>query len=392
MGEFVGIDPSGAHDLIHRLEAGEGLLGSVRPLLDAAVAEAGEDWSGRHGTAALARVAAFLQDARRELRWRIDAAEQLVPVRERGLIRVAFPFAEEAEATRAAGTTAAAVLAALGLPPPAPGRAAGASRVAGTSRSGDAAPPGSARPGALRALADERASAVERATVIERALAVERALAGDGAVAGDPAYAAALLAALGPDGLVLALRCWTEAEAAGEREGLPPAALARAAAASPGLLARAFAAAERTARLGEEWRELPVTAPADVLTTLLALGRPSGAFLTVVAVELLNRRPDAGPDWNLHHLVHACRARPEAFQELLAEHPKETGVLLDAYALGTHPAYERALAGALHAALEPGAGADGLRERAWLGLVGALDGEHPLWHALEPALHAGGRP
>ncbi|MEU6791984.1 hypothetical protein ABZ907_09825 [Nonomuraea wenchangensis] len=344
MGEFVGIDPSRAHDLIRRLEAGSLLLGGVRPLVDAAVAEAGDDWAGRHGATVLRRAQEFLHDARRELRWRIDTAEQLVPVRERGLLTAAFPFTGEAEATRAAGETATAVLAAL---------------------------------------------AAGRPDEVERAFAATAEPAGE--AVGDPAYAAALLGALGPDGLVLVLRGWSEAEVPGERDGLPPAALARAAAASPGLLARAFAAAERTGRLGEEWRELPATAPADVLTTLIALARPSGAFLTVVAVELLNRRPDAGPDWNLHHLAHAYRAVPEALQELLAEHQKETGVLLDAYALGTHPPYERALAAALRHALEPGAGADGLRERAWSGLTGGLDAGHRLWQDLETFRDAGER-
>ncbi|MET8991669.1 hypothetical protein ABZW49_39985 [Nonomuraea wenchangensis] len=368
MGEFVGIDPSRAHDLIRRLEAGSLLLGGVRPLVDAAVAEAGDDWTGRHGATVLRRAQEFLHDARRELRWRIDTAEQLVPVRERGLLTAAFPFAGEAEATRAAAETATAVLAAL-----ATGRPDEVERAfaAATGPTGETA--GEAADGAARVAAGEAAGRAAREA------------------AGDPAYAAALLGALGPDGLVLVLRGWSEAEVPGERDGLPPAALARAAAASPGLLARAFAAAERTGRLGEEWRELPATAPADVLTTLIALARPSGAFLDAVAVELLNRRPDAGPDWNLHHLAHAYRAFPEALQELLAEHQKETGVLLDAYALGTHPAYERALAAALRHALEPGAGADGLRERAWSGLTGALDAGHRLWQDLETFRDAGER-
>ncbi|QYC39959.1 hypothetical protein Nocox_11705 [Nonomuraea coxensis DSM 45129] len=362
MGEFVGIDPSRAHDLIRRLEASSMLMDGVRPLMDAAVAEAGDDWAGpRHGAAAVARAQAFLRDARRELRWRVDTVEQSVPVRERGLLTAVFPFAGEAEATRAAGGTATAVLAAL-----ATGRHDEVERALTAPAAGT---PDSTTRGTTDGTTDGTTG--------------EPAHAAAFAAAGDPAYAAALLGALGPDGLVLVLRGWSEAEVPGERDGLPPAALARAADASPGLLARAFAGAERTGRLGEEWRELPATAPADVLTTLIALARPSGAFLDAVAVELLNRRPDAGPDWNLHHLAAAYRVFPEALQELLAERPKETGVLLDAYALGTHPAYERALAGALRHALEPGAGADGLRERAWSCLTGALDPEHRLWPALD---------
>ncbi|MEW9548197.1 hypothetical protein [Nonomuraea sp. NPDC050783] len=434
MGEFVGIDPSAAHRLIRRMEAGEGLLDGVRPLLEAAVAEAGADWAGRRGCAAVRRARRFLREARRELRWRIDTAEQLVPVRERGLLTVTFPFGGEAEAARTGRSAATAVLAALPStrttgPPTGPatepptesptGPPTG--RAAGTSRSGDAPtphqPPATRTPTPTEApTTAKRANPTERATPTEQSIpteqagtvegvgpdqwaasggwvaVVERVLGGCGEVVGDPACAAALLAGLGPGGLVLVLRGWVAAEAGGERDGLPPAVLARAAGAAPGLLARAFAAAERTARLGEEWRELPATAPADVLTTLIALARPSGAFLNVVAAELLNRRPDAGPDWNLHHLAHAYRTRPEALQELLAEHPKETGVLLDAYALGTHPAYERVLTEALRHALAPGAGADGLRERAWLGLAGALGGEHRLWPALENVPPAGRHP
>ncbi|PZG00035.1 hypothetical protein, partial [Nonomuraea aridisoli] len=111
----------------------------------------------------------------------------------------------------------------------------------------------------------------------------------------------------------------------------------------------------------EEWDGLVGGAPMSVLAALITLGRPSSLFVNRVAVEALNREPpDPRP------LVLAYDAFPGAFQQLLAEHPRETGVLL------TTAGDDEALAAALHGALRPGSGADGLRERAWLNVVRAV--------------------
>ncbi|MGW4799791.1 hypothetical protein ACWEPC_45985, partial [Nonomuraea sp. NPDC004297] len=261
MGEFVGIDPRGAHELIRRMEAGKAFLGRTRPSLDAAIAEAGPDWAGHQGSTAVRRAWAFFHESQQDLRWRVDTAEQLVPVRERGLLTADFPFGSESEARQDAEDTAAAVRAALDDP---------------------------------RALARALSAAVGKA--------------------GDPAYAAALLAALGPETFTGALRLLTGA----------PLGEADAA-----LLARAFAGAERTGRLGDEWHALAETAPAEVLTALVSLAGPSGTFLGRVALALLDR---PGPVEDLGGLVAAFAANPVAFQEFLAGHPGQAATLLTAAA------------------------------------------------------------
>ncbi|PZG20270.1 hypothetical protein, partial [Nonomuraea aridisoli] len=113
MREFVGIDPRGAHAVIRRMEAGKEALDRLRPLLDAAIAEAGEDWAGDPSAAALHRARAFLDESRQELRWRIHTLEHLVPVRERGMLTGTFPFATEEDAVETADRHARAILHAL---------------------------------------------------------------------------------------------------------------------------------------------------------------------------------------------------------------------------------------------------------------------------------------
>ncbi|MGW3344422.1 hypothetical protein ACWDA3_14000 [Nonomuraea rubra] len=342
MGELVGIDPRGAHDLIRRMEAVKAFLGRTRPGLDAAIAEAGQDWAGRQGSTALHRAWAFLHESQHDLKWRIDTVEQLVPVRERGLLTATFPFSAESEARHEAEQAATAIRGALDAP----------------FSSGPAA------------------------------TQVAQAVAATAGRAGDPAYAAALLAALGPDAFVHALHALTTAD---EHPALPPDTPQRAAdthsttldathgadaahgaggaeaaaGGAPGasvegargaaaLLARAFASAERTGRLGDEWQAVAESASPQALSALVSLAGQSGAVLHRVALALLDR-PEPGRD--LHGLITAYAANPLAFQQFLAEHPRETGTLL---ATG-----DPALPAALDEALKPGAGADGLRERAW---------------------------
>ncbi|GAA2874502.1 hypothetical protein [Nonomuraea rubra] len=327
MGELVGIDPRGAHDLIRRMEAVKAFLGRTRPGLDAAIAEAGQDWAGRQGSTALHRAWAFLHEAQHDLKWRIDTVEQLVPVRERGLLTATFPFSAESEARHEAEQAAAAIRGALDAP----------------SSSGPAA------------------------------TQVAQAVAATAGKAGDPAYAAALLAALGPDAFVHALHALTTTndhptlppdtpqDASEAPTGTPQGAADTHSATpeatqSPGaaLLARAFASAERTGRLGDEWQAVAESASPQALSALVSLAGQSGAVLHRVALALLDR-PEPGTE--LHGLITAYAANPLAFQQFLAEHPRETGTLL---ATG-----DPALPAALDEALKPGAGADGLRERAW---------------------------
>lgn len=319
MGEFVGIDPHGAQELIRRMEAGKGHLGRTRAGLDAAIAEAGQDWAGRQGATAMHRAWAFFDESQHDLKWRIDTIEQIVPVRERGMLTGTFPFGSEAEAVRSAEEAAHLIRATLDDDDTAP-----------PTEDGDAVPAAEAGEGGQAVPAAEKGGAGRAVLAAE---------------VRDPAYAAALLTALGPDAFTRAL---------GGRDG-----------ALGGGLAEAFASAERTGRLGDEWYELVGSAPVGVLTSLVTLAGQSGTFLNRVAVELLNRPPD--PGWSPHDLVRAYEDEPLALQQLLAEHPHETRALLDAAT--RDPGLEEALAGALHEALKPGAGADGLRERAWRNIV-----------------------
>ncbi|MEV0614165.1 hypothetical protein AB0I81_12645 [Nonomuraea sp. NPDC050404] len=319
MGEFVGIDPRGALELIRRMEAGEALLGRTRPRLDAAIDEAGQDWAGHQGSTALHRALGFFHESRRELKWRIDTIEQLVPVRERGLLTATFPFDGEAEARRSAEETADTIRTALETPP-----------------TDDDSPTND------RARADDGSSADDGEG--GTAARVGRVLSDVRGEAGDPAYAAALLAALGPHTLVRLLEAVPD-----DQEDAPAGAPA-------GTLARAFASAERTGRLGEEWQAFAETAPPHVLTSLIAHAGQSGPFLNRAALTLLDR-PD--PAWDPHGLVTAYAANPLAFQQFLAEQPAAAETLLSI------AAGDPALAGALHEALRPEVGADGLRQRAW---------------------------
>ncbi|QFY12919.1 hypothetical protein GBF35_45875 [Nonomuraea phyllanthi] len=342
MGEFVGIDPLGADKLIQRMEAGKGVLGRARPGLETAIAEAGQDWAGREGVTPMHRTWAFFDESQQDLKWRIGIIKRMVPTQQKGMLTGTFPFTSETEAVEAAGKDARTIAEALKLH-------------------------------------DQHLSG-QSWNEVEKALS---ALKGR---ADDPAYAATLLAALGPKTFQKLFRDWMNTQAKGDRRGLAPDALKRAGDASPGVLARIFASAESSGRLGSEWQKMVETAPSDILTALVALAPQSGTFLNRVATNLLNRPPNSDayptdPNWNLYNLAKAFGGNPEAFQRLLADHQKEAGILLDAYTIRTAgvPAYEEALAKALHGALKPGAGADDVRERAWLTVIDSIGSENTLW-------------
>jgi hypothetical protein len=342
MGEFVGIDPLGAEKLIRQMETGKDVLGRARPGLEAAIAEAGQEWAGREGVAAMHRTWAFFHESQQDLKWRVNTIKRMVPTQQKGMLTSTFPFSNETEAAQAAKKDAAAITEALKRHD---------QHLSGQSWS-----------------------------------EVEKALAALKGRADDPAYAAALLAALGPKTFQKLFRDWMNTHAKGDRRGLTPDALKRAGDSSPGLLAKAFASAESSGRLGNEWQKMVETAPSDILTALVALAPQSGAFLNKVATNLLNRPPNSDafptdPNWNLYNLAKAYQTNPEAFQRLLAEHQKEAGVLLDAYTIRSTgvPAYEEALAKALNGALKPGFGPDDVRERAWLTVINSIGSEHTLW-------------
>nr|WP_311132278.1 hypothetical protein [Nonomuraea gerenzanensis]SBO93791.1 hypothetical protein BN4615_P3305 [Nonomuraea gerenzanensis] len=186
---------------------------------------------------------------------------------------------------------------------------------------------------------------------------------------GDPAYAAALLAALGPGAFTRVLGILTgapdapsdtaDAHGSTADAGNAAAGATAAGAGEAALLTKAFASAERTGRLGDEWRAMLESAPPQTLTALVTLTPQSGTVLNHVAVTLLNH-PTPPP--RLHALITAYTTNPLAFQQFLAEHPHETAKLL--------ATADPALKPALDEALKPGVGADGLRERAWSNVQG----------------------
>ncbi|MFC5830040.1 hypothetical protein [Nonomuraea insulae] len=342
MGEFVGIDPLGADKLIRQMETGKEVLGRTRPGLEAAIAEAGADWAGRAGVAAMHRTWAFFHESQQDLKWRIDTLKRMVPTQQKGMLTATVPFSNRTEAEQAAKNDAAAIT------------------------------------GALKHH-DKQLSQQSWAEVEKAAAALKGRV-------DDPAYAAALLAALGPKTFQKLFRDWMNTQAAGDRRGLTPESGKRAGDGLPGLLAKAFASAQSSGRLGAEWKKMIETAPSDVLTALVKLAPQSRTFLTQVAINLLNRPPNSDtfptdPNWNLYNLAKAFAANPEAFQRFLAEHPKEAGIMLDAYTIKSSgvPAYEPALAEALDGALKPRFGADDVRERAWINVINSIGSEHSLW-------------
>ncbi|MEV4179289.1 hypothetical protein [Nonomuraea sp. NPDC049709] len=342
MGELVGIDPLGADKLIRQMEAGKDVLGRTRPGLEAAIAEAGPDWAGRTGVTTMHRTWAFFHESQQDLRWRIDTLKRMVPTGQKGMLTATLPFSSRTEAAQAAKEDAAAIIEALKRH-------------------------------------DEHLSQQSWSEV-------EKAVAALKGRVDDPAYAAALLAALGPEAFQKLFRDWMTTQAGGDRRGLTLEAGKRAGAGSPGLLARAFASAESSGRLGPEWQKMVESAPSDILTALVRLAPQSGTFLNRVAVNLLNRPPNSDafptdPNWNLYNLAKAFAANPEAFQRFLAEHPKEAGVLLDAYTIRSSgvPAYEAALAQALDGALQPRSGSFEVQERAWIVVINSIGSDHSLW-------------
>ncbi|SPL92932.1 unnamed protein product [[Actinomadura] parvosata subsp. kistnae] len=342
MGEFVGIDPLGADKLIRQMETGKDVLGRTRPGLESAIAEAGADWAGRAGVTAMHRTWWFFHESQQDLKWRVDTLKRMVPTQQKGMLTATMPFSNQTEAAQAAKKDAAAITEALKRH-------------------------------------DEHLSGQSWAEVEKAAAALKGRV-------DDPAYAAALLAALGPTAFQKLFRDWMNNRAAGNRRGLTPESAKRAGDGLPGLLAKAFASAESSGRLGTEWQKMVETAPSDILTTLVKLAPQSSTFLTKAAINLLNRPPnsDAFPtdaNWNLYNLAKAFAANPEAFQRFLAEHPKEAGTMLDAYTIRSSgvPAYEEALAEALDGALKPKSGVDEVRERAWINVINSIGSEHSLW-------------
>ncbi|SEH04125.1 hypothetical protein SAMN05444920_1633 [Nonomuraea solani] len=341
MGEFVGIDPRGADQLIRQLESGKDILGRARRGLEAAIAEAGASWTGAQGAVAMHRSWAFFDDSQRDLKWRVDTLKQMVPGSGTGLISSFFAFDNEAQAAQQGKTDAAPISEAL------------------------------------------------KRHEIENTVASWRKVAAATGVTreklNDPAYAASLLAALGPERFRALFMHWMKDKGSAADRGLPPAVLQQGRE-SLGPLAEAYANAERAGRLSEEWRgKFMESTPPGVLTALVAMSKPSSGLLNQVAQRVLGRPLGAdlptSPNWNLNALVDAYDVDPQALQTLLADNKDAASWLL-------HPqrarmsgiaGLEGKLAGVLDKALKSGAGADGVRDRAWFNIIRGMGAEDTPW-------------
>ncbi|MEV4104423.1 hypothetical protein AB0J42_29625 [Nonomuraea sp. NPDC049649] len=341
MGEFVGIDPSRAEQLIREMEGGKDVLGRTRPGLEAAIAEAGASWTGPPGVAAMHRSWAFFNETQRDLKWRMDTLKQMVPSSGNGLLSVVFLFDSEADATRQGKADAKPIAEAL--------------------------------------------KQHEIENTVETWRKVTEATAATKEKLKDPAYAAALLTALGPDTFRALFMHWVRDKGPAMDRGLPPGVLQQGREAL-GPLAEAYANAERAGRLGEEWRGkfLESTQP-GVLTALIAMSKPSDRLLNQVAARVLGRSLESdlptSPNWNLHALVEAYDANPQALQTLLADNKDAAGWLL-------HPQrarmsgvtdLEAKLAGVLDKALNPEAGTAAVRDRAWFNIIQGMGAENSPW-------------
>ncbi|MFI6295904.1 hypothetical protein ACIBEJ_30195 [Nonomuraea sp. NPDC050790] len=274
MGEFVGIDPIRAEQLMREMAGGQAVLGRARPGLEAAIAEAGPSWEGAAGTTAMHKSWAFLDETRRDLKWRMDTLRQMVPGT--GLLSASLPFASETEAARQ-------------------GSSAG------------------------RRIADALKN-MEIDPTVETWRKVTAAAAATQSHLNDPAYAAALLNALGPDRFRALFMHGMKNLGPATDKGAPPDVL-RQTGLTP--LAQAYTNAERAGRLGPKWLDdFFASTPPGVLTSLITLARPSSRLLNKVATRVLGRPLAAdlptSQNWNLNALVDAYAADPAALQTLLA--------------------------------------------------------------------------
>ncbi|MBF8186246.1 hypothetical protein ITP53_10910 [Nonomuraea sp. K274] len=341
MGEFVGIDPSRAEQLIREMASSKDVLGRTRHGLEAAIAEAGASWTGPAGVVAMHRSWAFFDETQRDLKWRMDTLKQMVPTSGNGLLSVFLPFNSETEAARQGKADAGPIAEALKQ--------------------------------------HEIESSVESWRKVTAVTVVTKEKLND------PAYASALLNSLGPDKFRALFMHWMKDKGPAMDRGLPPGVLQQGRE-SLGPLAEAYANAERAGRLGEEWRgKFMETTQPGVLTALVAMSKPSSRLLNQVALRVLGRPLAAdlptSPNWNLNALVEAYDADPQALQTLLADNKDAAGWLL-------HPqrarmsgvaGLEEKLAGVLDKALKPGAGTDGVRDQAWFNIIRGMGAEDSPW-------------
>src|SRR5690606_9467843 len=106
-------DPLGAEKLIRQMEAGKDVLARARPGLEAAIAEAGDTWTGSAGVTAMHRAWAFFHESQQDLTWRIATLKRMVPTRQQGMLTGTLPFSSQTAAAQAATKDADAITQAL---------------------------------------------------------------------------------------------------------------------------------------------------------------------------------------------------------------------------------------------------------------------------------------
>ncbi|NBE95181.1 hypothetical protein [Nonomuraea sp. K271] len=341
MGEFVGIDPRGAEQLVQQMSTGKNVLASTRHGLETAIAEAGEAWTGQQGVTPMHRSWAFFDETQRDLKWRMDTLKQMVPTSGNGLMSVIFTFGSENEAARQGKADAAPIAEALRK--------------------------------------HEIESSVESWRKVTAATAVMKGKLND------PAYAAAVLSALGPEKFRALFMHWMKNRGPAMDKGLSPNAI-KEGRETLGPLAEAYANAERAGRLGEEWQGpfMKATQP-GVLTAIVAMSKPSTKLLNQVALKVLGRPLTAdlptSENWNLNVLVEAYDANPQALQTLLAQNKEAAGWLLhpQRVRMSGISGFEGKVAGVLDKALKPGAGVDSVREQAWVNIIRGMGAKDSPW-------------
>ncbi|MEV7965335.1 hypothetical protein AB0O34_05050 [Sphaerisporangium sp. NPDC088356] len=347
MGEFVGINPQGAQNLLSAMGETVQRAAALKPYLSASIAEADDDWPAGPGTEVLDRCWQFLTAAMRDLNWRTQTIQRVETASQQHGVKGAEFVFPSAESAHASGVIA-----------------------------GDAVK------------AAWTAYQTDPSLVNWRGL--QSALADRQGKTTDTEYAAGLLAQLGPSAFTGILRAESRKHQ-NSRSGYSPADLARAKN-DLGPLAEAFAAADSTGKAPANLRaRLLDHSPMDDLAALLALAPQSPAFVVAAGTKLAkssgHRSPD--PDWNTHWLVKALNKDLAATQQLLATGDNAALLLRPEVVKGTGaPGFENMLADTLDKALAPGAGDDNLRRDAWIATIKVFS-NHSAWPSFVPSLREG---
>ncbi|GII80509.1 hypothetical protein Sru01_54910 [Sphaerisporangium rufum] len=344
MGEFVGINPHAARNLLAAMDDTAQRAAALRSNLSASIAEAGADWPAGPGAEVLDRCRRFLLEAHRDLTWRVQTIERTEDAEVRAGVKGAEFLFPSAESARAAGTVAG-----------------GQVKAAWQAYQADPSP--------------------------ETWQAVQAALAGRQGKTSDTEYAAGLLAQLGAGAFAGIMRTESRRHQ-NSRSGYSPADLARVRK-DLGPLADALGAADSAGKAPADLKKrLLDDVPLDDLAALLALAPQSSGFVAAAGTRLAkgSSHKNPAPNWNTHWLVQALGKDLHATQQFLATKGNAELLLRPEVVKGTGtPDFERHLATALDKALAPAAGDDTLRRAAWINVIKVF-GDRSAWPSLAPTV------